>query len=793
MTTGPCWKLVDRVLVRMAGFPVSWLLRLESPVAAGSARRVVALERELREKRRQILDLLATCRHAADTGQDGGDAAASSEVRDIRRAERLVRRLRPVPIEKSSAQWTACLLEWNDAARRRESTIAAGNEAWTGEIAEAEEALRGITATAEFQEAVFINSPAASARIRSYAAGTRSAKIRRLAIRYLQRFCVKVETGGFYGPINHGQFVPGSPDPISLEPRGDGRAGQRRTLLSYWTAQQIASAWARDERLIGLLRLYRAARSDAGSGPAPDPALLALATGEHTLESVARQLNKALDTLYAAVLDAQSRGWLRTGIRVPATVCDPLAALRGLVEHSALAVRAGLPGQLSKVGRLLRDFEQADLPGRERLLAEGSKLIAELTGAQSTRGAGTFYADRFWYTEEAIGNLGRVTFGQPVAGKLASTLAPALEILASSAVGEREAQHESVRQLLAAAGGVIRAEQLLDLPDPGPGDSPVTWSGVQPTGAPQLELTPDDVRDLGLVRDDLDQWPLFCAPDVMLAASDHEQLRGTDWQVVLSEAHHICPPTQLPFVGFDPEPAKVRAETWAAIQSLTGQAQPLLQGINRQNKTRDYTPVGHDTIWFDWHGHEPGTRGVRIGECRVDEGLDGRPALQDSHGCQLALFPEYEDAYPDMRMLRAVALPGIDKRPVRLSTMTPRITIGKLVYQRQRWDLTTGDLPHWQVPAGSFEEYLAAWRWKTEWKMPDQMFARLPGEEKPMFLDFCSPLSVDTFLRAANGCDRLGLEEMLPGFNQLWLEIGGERYCCELRLTAFRGSGGRPR
>jgi len=357
-------------------------------------------------------------------------------------------------------------------------------------------------------------------------------------------------------------------------------------------------------------------------------------------------------------------------------------------------------------------------------------------------------------------------------------------------VGEREAQHDSVRQLLASAGGVIEAEQLADMPDPGPGDGPVTWVGVQLTGEPRLELTFDDVRDLGLIRGDLDQWPLFCAPDVMLVAGDREQLRGADWQVVLSEAHHICPPTQLPFATFDPEPARVRAEIWAAIKSLAGTAQPLLQGIDRQNKVRDYTPAGHSVLWLNWQASEPRASSVRIGDCRVDEGPDGRPVLQDSDGCQLALFPEYEDAYPDMRMLRAVALPGIDKQPVRLSAMTPRITIGRLVYQRQRWDLTAGDLPRWQVPAGSFEEYLAAWRWKTEWKMPDQMFARLPDEEKPMFLDFCSPLSVDTFLRAAAGCDRLGLDEMLPGFDQLWLEIAGERYCCELRLTAFRDSGG---
>jgi hypothetical protein len=125
--------------------------------------------------------------------------------------------------------------------------------------------------------------------------------------------------------------------------------------------------------------------------------------------------------------------------------------------------------------------------------------------------------------------------------------------------------------------------------------------------------------------------------------------------------------------------------------------------------------------------------------------------------------------------------------------MTPRITIGRTVYQRQRWDLAAGELPARQAPAGSFEEYVHVWRWKAAWRMPDQMFARIPGEEKPVFLDFRSPLSVDAFLRATAGCDRLGLEEMLPGFDDLWLRVAGERYCSELRLTAFRNGDGGPR
>lgn len=779
MTSGPQWRFTRRLVVRMAGFPVSWLLRLQSTAATEWARELLALEADLLSLRSEYLDWLFEKRRAV----------ADAQVRTgANRAARQVWRLQPVPMDKLPDTWPERLEPWNAAARKRQRLLAAASDGWAAELERLEAVLRCTAAAPDLQEAVFLNSPDALTGIRRFAGGQKSAPLRRLVIRYLQRFCVKVETGGFYGPINYGQFAPDLPDPVRLDARGDGRAGQRRTLLSYWTAQQIASEWAGDERLTGLLRLYRAARGDAGSGPAPDRALLELATGEHTLESVAAQLDLPLASLHAAALDAQSRGWLRIGIRVPATAGDPLAALRGLIEDSALAVRSGLPGQLDRVGRLLSDFEQADLVGRERLLADGSKLIAGLTGAQPSRGAGSFYADRFWYTDEAIGNLGQVTFGQPFAAELASALAPALDILASDAVAEREAQHEDVRQLLASAGGVVGAEQLTDLPDPGPADGPGAWAGVPPGKTSELKLTVDDVRDLALIRDDLDEWPLFCAPDLMLVARDSAQLGDADWQVVLSEAHHICPPTQLPFVTFDPEPARVRAEIWADCQSLARAARPVLQGIDRQNKVRDYTPAGHSVLWLNWQASEPRTDSVRIGDCRVVVGPDGRPALQDSDGGQLALFPEYEDAYPDVRMLRAVALPGMDKRPVRLSAsaMTPRITIGRMVYQRQRWDLTADDLPERQVPAGSFEEYLTVWRWKTAWKMPDQTFARIPGEEKPVFLDFCSPLSVDAFLRATAGCDRLGLDEMLPGFDELWLEVAGERYCCELRLTAFR-------
>ncbi|HZB49223.1 MAG TPA: lantibiotic dehydratase [Mycobacteriales bacterium] len=155
-------------------------------------------------------------------------------------------------------------------------------------------------------------------------------------------------------------------------------------------------------------------------------------------------------------------------------------------------------------------------------------------------------------------------------------------------------------------------------------------------------------------------------------------------------------------------------------------------------------------------------------------------------GEPLALIPEYAETRPQVGLLQAVALPGIDKRPVSIGAHTPRILVGGTVFQRERWDLPPPGQPAPADRPASSGVFLAAWRWKERWGMPDAVFVRVPGEPKPFAVDFCSPDSVEVFLRAADGADRVGVEELLPRPDQLWLRIDGQPHCCELRLTAVR-------
>ena len=661
--------------------------------------------------------------------------------------------------------------------------IDAAERDWDGELRRLGEVARWLASAPGMQDAVFADSPDALDGLRAFAGGSAQPALRRAAVRYVQRFCARCELASVGGPLNYGRLDLDAPEPFVVRAAGGGLAARRRVLVSYRAVQAIANAWARDPALAGLLRCYRSARAE----PPPDDPLAALATGERTLESIAAELGIGVEAAHQRARRAEAGGWLRTGIRVPVTQGDPLAALRCLVAGSRLAREAGVLDALDLVEDWRVRFEAAELPEREALLGEGERLIAALSRRPPRHAGGTGSDDRLCYTEQAIGNVDGFVVGGRFLEAIGPALEAALDVLATEAVDAREAQRRAVADLVAAAGGAVAADRLLDLPSPAGGDPGARWAAVMASGTCPVDMAPDALRRAGLVRDDLDRWPLFCAPDLMLMPAPGADPERGPWQVMLAEVHHILPPSQLPGVPYDPEPAATLRDLTARVSALAGGDVPALQGIDRRNKARDFTPAGQRLLWLDWLAQEPGADGLRVADCVVDtaDGPD-RPALRTPDGRRLALFPEYEDAEPSAGMLRALALPQMDKRPVAVGGHTPRVTVGPLIFQRERWNLGPADLPPCGAPEGSFAEYLAVWRWKTDMGMPDQVFARVRPDDRPLFLDFTSPLSVDTFLRDVAGVERLGVEEMLPALDRLWLHAGGEAYCSEIRLTGFR-------
>ena len=85
--------------------------------------------------------------------------------------------------------------------------------------------------------------------------------------------------------------------------------------------------------------------------------------------------------------------------------------------------------------------------------------------------------------------------------------------------------------------------------------------------------------------------------------------------------------------------------------------------------------------------------------------------------------------------------------------------------------------------------FVGARRWMHAAGLPRFVFARVPGELKPLFVDLDSLTYVNVLAgrvrRAAGAAEPVVFSEMLPGPDELWLPDAGDgRYSAELRLVA---------
>jgi hypothetical protein len=120
---------------------------------------------------------------------------------------------------------------------------------------------------------------------------------------------------------------------------------------------------------------------------------------------------------------------------------------------------------------------------------------------------------------------------------------------------------------------------------------------------------------------------------------------------------------------------------------------------------------------------------------------------------------------------------------------TPRITIDQMVVTRRTWRTSVGECALATV-VDDRERYLAARAWRRRHDFPERVFVKISTETKPTFVDFTSPLYVDSFaamLRSAwlsHGQDvSVVVTEMLPDVDQAWVpDAAGRCYVSELRL-----------
>jgi len=234
---------------------------------------------------------------------------------------------------------------------------------------------------------------------------------------------------------------------------------------------------------------------------------------------------------------------------------------------------------------------------------------------------------------------------------------------------------------------------------------------------------------------------------------------------------------------FDRDQPEVMAETEALIASL-----PNYQGLATVLHSRRHKGLLHESFpgtLIELMGHPSGRARdtVALRDLEVADTGDELVLRSTRTGRRVTLYNSGDDKLH----LWAFAVPRVTNPPIGGDAAhTPRIEIGEVVYQRERWRLGPENLPAHDPHADEFEIFRTLRRLRRTHGLPRFSFIRLESEKKPIFLDLDNFFLCELLYTVLPLNRHVIFTEMLPGPEELWLRDEAGRYCAELRGTAFR-------
>jgi hypothetical protein len=795
------WEVWRRMLVRAAGFPAAGVVELGAIDVARFADEIIAIDRELATQRARALHDLANV------------------ARPDRHLTKLVRRLQRGDRSDAGAWLDAspALAIVAELEQRRDELAARWPAVLEAGLARSSEVIRKHAADPLLREAVTWQTPnaieTAFDRILAAEPGTRTRNHRRheqLVASYLQRYCVKNDTIGFFGPICWATLTD---DDTRVEP-GARVLRSRHVYWETWAIEAVAEALSAPRavrialapRLVSTVALDGAKLRDASDRthalPPPVARLLAGCDGRTPASALARamldEFSDVLDSaddvydLLESLVDRKLVIWMLE----PSALFDPAGTLRALVD--ALPDDAGRAAR-EAIARL--DDVRAAIVGAAGdpralavALAEAHAALHAITGRDlSQRRAGETYAARTPLYEDCTRDL-EVSIG----GSLVARLAPALAILAGSA---RWFSHEI------AARYRRRLIEIFDelSPDRAPIAYAKLWRAAEPLfrgGESEKTTIIDDVaaelrrrwaeilaldptaRTAAFASDAIAAraramfaapapgWPSarHVSPDVMIAARGVDAIRRGEHVFVVGEVHigntlavRCLVPHEM---------------TGAVARSCERELAPTVRPVEpKQFVTRaDSISVSRHDLELElgttksWRDRDHVVGIAQLVVERTQSSLD----VVDASGRRFDIIAVL-DAYLTRAAINAF-------RPIGAEPHTPRVMIDDIVVSREQWQFAGASLP--AFPDEPEPRFLAVRRWASDHGMPRWTFVKTPEEPKPIYVDFASPIYVELFARVARKASSLAVVEMLPAVEDTWIpDRDGNTYTSELRLV----------
>ncbi|MGW1073090.1 lantibiotic dehydratase [Streptomyces sp. NPDC002537] len=679
--------------------------------------------------------------------------------------------------------------------------------------------------------------------------GRHTRKMTDLLAMYLQRVTTKNETHAHFGPFTVGRVgtAPGitwsSEQPL-----------QRHAHFTHWAAERLAAvagetpgladcvrprrrplAFLRDSRI----ELYAFTTPDGldtewdfrhlggGEVSAAESGLWMCCDGARTVRELRAGWEDThgpdpLRSFDRALRRLAEHGWVICEFEIPVGDHRPLAALRDLLSTAPDEAARPLLAAIARFEDDLARFSALPPAGRPALLADAKDRFEKLTRGPANRNRGLHYADRSILFEEAHGEPDGLTVGPDIARFITDELSVVYETVLAGPRLRMRREHAVLTRWTAerfGTGTEIPLDRLYAAffhdrdrlaAECAAVDAELTALDDEITHALLGDATdrPETVVPRARVEAVLGTHPAtpsaVCNPDVLFAATNREALRNGDFTAVIGDCHAVR--EVITHTSFGPlvqeRAPELLPEVHRGYLSLLDDDE-ILADLSRGHPDKSSTQLTHPCHDLEVYGRSPQTRDrvlqpsqlyVLVKDGRLElraHGVDGRLRLMapPAGGPSIRQDPLSPFAFPRH-------FGGVGLRAGALAHI-PRIRCGRVVLQRETWRIPAARL-HGTALSGSrmsaddAAEFLAACRLRSAHGLPRHVFAKVPGEPKPLYVDWDAPLLVRQLCRLARKTDAtLEFSEMLPTPDQRWLHVGGHRYTSELRCAVF--SPGRPR
>ncbi|HEX7332318.1 MAG TPA: lantibiotic dehydratase [Pyrinomonadaceae bacterium] len=818
------WNAWRCMGIRGAGFPASHVLKLASQQCAEAADELCRAEEELDQARLVALDALRT------ELDNANDSTLRSPLLNAIQSLKKGKLPKSLPEGRASEAVAAI----GEARARFESALGKYRESYDAAVAQSSQAIHDVVQQNRFREAIiWQNRRAFHTGIepllrRTPDTNSRSSKHRQheeMVATYLQRYCLKNDTIGFFGPMGWGRFSSHG-DALRVEP-GAEILEVRNVRFEGWCIDALAEMLSQDKRLrpwlsprcVPFVHLDGSMLHLAGGKALKigdrEAGILRGCDGERVAKTLAAEMVQRGEAgseaeVYRILEVLNGRGLITWTLEIPVQL-HPEQFLRGLLERveDEEIRRPGIAAlDAMDVGRR-EIIESAGQP--ERLDLAFAKLetsFTELTGASATRNEGKTYAGRTVIYEDC-----RRDMDLEVGPEILSALGEPLSLLLTSArwftysasTIYRRLTRDIYTELSRKSGSRIvdgvsfweRAQKFLSGGGPRPADPLIPilqkrWANILkiPAGARRVQYSSEELRPavMAAFKAPRPGWRAACyhSPDLMIAAKSVEAINRGDYQLVMGELHvggntfkptcfmsqHPAPEELIAALDKDlPEPRliPVTPKSWP---NMTSRTQPMLIS------PKDYRFV----ISGDAHHNGDNSRVVPIGSVFIEDTNEGLVLRSRDGKICMDIVEACAEAFTGQIIQRFHILAS--------DSHTPRVTIDRVTVCRETWRFPPAELS-FAFEKDETARFLAARRFARAHDLPRFVFIKVPVEIKPFYVDFDSPIYVDILAKSIRRTKEKGapdalvsVTEMHPRADETWLpDAEGNHYTSELRIV----------